>query len=267
MQNQHKTSRAPMGHRSVRTPMAELQSGQELGHLRTGVTEDRSGPGLEQPRAAQTSRTRTAAAKAARRRGPDHEDRSGQWCRFEGVQSEGFRAEGVRFEDFDPRGSEPRGPSQEGCEPRRSIGAGARRTERLNRADRETMENSDDLQAGRQRLTFIQANRCPTTCRLARRPKTEAAKSQGPKDQSGRRPNVVEDVTEARRMQRHRIEKVIMASMQSRTQMKMTACMQLLSQTSEQATERGIRRLWCSAQRSTERPAERSIAGERRALG
>jgi len=70
------------------------------------------------------------------------------------------------------------------------------------------------------------------------RSRTEAAKSQWPEDQSGRGPKAVEDLTNARRMQRHRIKKVIMASMQSRTQMNMNACMQSRSQTSEQATKR-----------------------------
>ena len=68
MQNQNKTSRAPMRRQSVRTPMVELQRGREMEHWRTGASEDLSVPGLEQPRAAQTSRTSTGAAKVTRRR-------------------------------------------------------------------------------------------------------------------------------------------------------------------------------------------------------
>ena len=105
-------------------------------------------------------------------------------------------------------------------------------------------------QACRQRPTLIQANKCLTTCRLGwpktraaedQEPsKTEAAKTQGPKDQSGRGPKAVEDLTKARQMQRHKIQKVIMAFMQSRTQMNAIkrASKQSLTQTTKQATKR-----------------------------
>ena len=189
----------------------------ELEHVRAGATEGRRVPEMEQPRAAQTSRTSTAAAKAARCRGPD-EPRT---------RSRGSERARIRIRGDPSRGGPIRGAEPRGCEPRGSIGAAARRTERLNRADRQTTDHSDDLQANMQATPNIH-----TSKQMPNNMQVGVAE-----DQSGRGPRAGEDLTKARRMERHRIKKVIMASMQSRTQMKMKACMQSLTQTSDQATK------------------------------
>ncbi len=126
-----------MRRQSVPTPMVELQRGREMEHWRTGATEDRSVPGLEQPRAAQTSRTSTGAAKVTRRReqsdgGPARRRtrargaervkgpiRGGPIRRGSDPRGSDARISipggpnlGDRSEDAEPRGSDPRGPSQ-----------------------------------------------------------------------------------------------------------------------------------------------------------
>jgi len=124
MQNQNKIRQAPMGRRSVRTPMAGLQNGRELEHLRTGAPEDWSVPGLEQPRAAPTSRTSTAATKVVKHRGPAQpriRSRGPEWTKariregpIRGFPSRGEPSRGVRSEDFNPGGSDPGGPTRGG---------------------------------------------------------------------------------------------------------------------------------------------------------
>jgi hypothetical protein len=110
-----------------------------------------------------------------RSRGSDHEDRSGRKLGSERVQSEGFRAE-----EAEPRG----------CTPRRSIGAAARRTERLNRGDRPTTEHSDDLQANMQATANIHTG---WGGRRRERPKTKGGRGPKRPRANGPRIRVAED--------------------------------------------------------------------------
>ena len=102
---------------------------------------DRSNRGSERPR-------NGAAKGCTKEQDEPRSGQSGQVPRTSAAEDQITRI--GAGEGLNPRGSEPRE-----CEPRGSIGAAARRTERLNRADRQTTEHSDDLQANMQATANI----------------------------------------------------------------------------------------------------------------